>query len=147
MWFWASISTTLGDWGTFGLFVIALGGALLAFRRWLKREVVEPLQAVPGMVTRQAEIARDTAESREIAERVEQQFYNNGGSTLRDTVDLVGKNLIDHIKESQQVKAAMIEQQETLAQELAAHRSSVARSISSMQETLQEIRNGQPANG
>lgn len=67
------VASAAGGWATLGLFVLALGGTLLAAHRWTRRHIVSPLQAVPKIEQRMTTL--------------EAEFSPNHGSSMRDSLD------------------------------------------------------------
>lgn len=83
----ADVAQAAGSWATVGLFIVAVLGLGLAFHRWLKHNVAEPIKQVAVIADNQELIGRIVARMDSRLLVVESQVTNNGGASMKDSTD------------------------------------------------------------
>ena len=117
----ANVSGAVGNWSQLIIAMGVAGGASIGAHRYINRHLVTPIKAVPGLVqtvdtlTETVQVLSELVAkqndqligSLEAAQnngsrldKIEEQFFNNHGSSLRDSNDrteAIVKALADHV--------------------------------------------------
>lgn len=83
----ADVATVWGSWAQVVLALVAVGGVLFAFFRWLDKHVAGPLQEVPVIRATQLKTSADVTAMRSDISALQEQMVPNHGSSLRDSND------------------------------------------------------------